>query len=185
MTAGPFTTPPFSPMQSSGLGIVPKKTGRLRVIHHLSAREGSSVNNGIPADKFSLKNTHVDDAVRAIMSVGCGALLTKLDIRNAFRLIPVSPDDWPLLFIGRTSTISRRCYRLVCVLARSFSTRLPKPLSGFCVTSSPFRSSCIIWTTTSLCLRLPCHSRPCNALLLKMPSHTSAFPWRWRSCRAL
>ena len=99
MKAGPFTTPPFSPMQSSGLGIVPKKTGRLRVIHHLSAPEGSSVNDGIPADKFSLKNTHVDDAVRAIMSVGRGALLTKLDIRNAFWLIPVSPDDWPLLGI--------------------------------------------------------------------------------------
>ncbi|XP_065195662.1 uncharacterized protein LOC135827067 [Sycon ciliatum] len=99
MKAGPFTTPPFSPMQSCGLGTVPKKTGRLRVIHHLSAPERSSVNDGIPADKFSLKNTHVDDAVRAIMSVGRGALLTKLDIRNAFWLIPVSTDDWPLLGI--------------------------------------------------------------------------------------
>ena len=33
------------------------------------------------------------------MSVGRGALLTKLDVRNTFWLIPVSPDDWRLLGI--------------------------------------------------------------------------------------
>ena len=33
------------------------------------------------------------------MSVGRGALLTKLNVRNAFRLIPISPDDWRLLSI--------------------------------------------------------------------------------------
>eukprot|EP00117_Sycon_ciliatum_P050256 scpid77193/ scgid35497/ len=55
MTAGPLATPPVNPIQSAGLGIVPKKHGCLRVIHHLSAPEGSSVNDGIPAEKFSLK----------------------------------------------------------------------------------------------------------------------------------
>ena len=99
LTSGPFDQQPFPTMQCSGLGIVPKKNGKLRVIHHLSAPEGSSINDGIPREDFSLKYIHVDDAVRIIWRIGVGALLTKLDIRNAFRLIPVRPEDWSLLGI--------------------------------------------------------------------------------------
>jgi len=70
-------------MRCSGLGVVPKKNGKLRVIHH----------------DHSLQYIRVDDAIKRILSIGKGALLTKLDIRNAFRLIPVRPEDWHLLGI--------------------------------------------------------------------------------------
>ena len=98
-TAGPFDTQPFRTMMCSGLGVVPKRNGGLRVIHHLSAPPDLSVNDHIDPAAFSLKYIHVDDAVRAILNIGSGALLSKFDIRNAFRLIPVRPDDWPLLGI--------------------------------------------------------------------------------------
>ena len=99
-TAGPFDTPPFPIMQCSGLGVVPKKNGRLRVIHHLSAPPGQSVNDHISTTDYSLRYVRVDDAIQSILAKGRGALLTKLDIRNAFRLIPVHPSDWPLLGIS-------------------------------------------------------------------------------------
>lgn len=98
-TAGPFPSPPFSPFICSGVGAVPKKSGKLRLIHHLSAPTGSSVNDGIPKDLFSLQYVTIDDAISMIMRVGKGALLAKLDLRNAFRLCPVRVEDRPLLGI--------------------------------------------------------------------------------------
>ena len=98
-TAGPFTSPPFRYMQVSGLGAVPKHNGKLRLIHDLSSPHGRSVNDGIPKDDFSLHYERVDTAISSIMQLGKGALLTKVDIRNAFRLCPVCPADWPFLGI--------------------------------------------------------------------------------------
>ena len=98
-TAGPFTQPPFPHMYVSGLGIVPKKNGKLRVIHDLSSPDGESVNDGIPREDFSPEYATVDLAVSHIMAVGPGAYLTKVDVRNAFRLCPVRPADWFLLGI--------------------------------------------------------------------------------------
>ena len=98
-TAGPFTEPPFNDMPISGLGIIPKKNGKFRVIHDLSAPDGLSVNDAIPIEQFSLQYGSLDTAIAAIVKVGPGAFLTKVDVRNAFRLCPVRPDDWPLLGI--------------------------------------------------------------------------------------
>ena len=98
-TAGPFPEPPFLCMQTSGLGVVPKSNGKLRVIHDLSSPDGSSVNDAIPRGQFSLHYDSVDTAIAAIMRLGKGSLLTKVDIRNAFRLCPVAPSDWHLLGI--------------------------------------------------------------------------------------
>ena len=101
-TAGPFTQPPFPHMYVSGLGIVPKKNRKLRVIHDLSSPDGESVNDGIPREDFSPEYATVDMAIshnNIIMAVGPGAYLTKVDVRNAFRLCPVRPADWFLLGI--------------------------------------------------------------------------------------
>ena len=39
----------------------------------------------------------IDDAIRLIKSLGKGCFLAKTDIKSAFRIIPVSPNDFPLL----------------------------------------------------------------------------------------
>ena len=98
-TAGPFPTPPFSRMYVSGLGIVPKKSGKLRVIHDLSSPDGYSVNDGISREEFSPEYATLDTAISHIMALGPGCYLTKVDVRNAFRLCPVRPADWFLLGI--------------------------------------------------------------------------------------
>ena len=98
-TAGPFDSPPFPFMYCSGIGAVPKKNGKLRLIHHLSSPAGSSVNDGIPAEPFSLQYISIDEAINIIMSSPSPVYLSKLDVKSAFRQIPVRPQDWHLLGI--------------------------------------------------------------------------------------
>ena len=45
----------------------------------------------------SLRYTTVDKVARAAGRLGVGTLLAKLDVRSAYCLIPVHPDDRPLL----------------------------------------------------------------------------------------
>lgn len=95
--AGPYKNPPHPALRCSGLGVVPKKTGGHRTIMHLSAPLGGSVNDGITKEDFSLHYTTIDDAVKLVLRHGRGALMCKVDLKSAFRLLPVHPDDWPLL----------------------------------------------------------------------------------------
>ena len=46
-----------------------------------------------------MQYTSVDRIAAAAMSLGRGALLAKIDIKSAYRLVPVSPSDRPLLGI--------------------------------------------------------------------------------------
>lgn len=97
--AGPFKSPPFSPfIISPALGVVPKKTpGDFRLIQHLSFRAGSSINDGIPENFSSVSYATISDAICQIKLAGRGSFLSKTDIKNAFRIIPISPRDYGLL----------------------------------------------------------------------------------------
>ena len=44
-----------------------------------------------------LEYCSVDDAIRMLTDSGVGALMGKIDIKSAYRLIPVREQDWPLL----------------------------------------------------------------------------------------
>ncbi len=59
--------------------------------------EGASVNNGIDPVLCSLQYTSVHRVARADRQLGPGALLAKVDVQAAYRLVPVQPDDRPLL----------------------------------------------------------------------------------------
>ena len=96
-TAGPFWQPPFANFRSAGIGVIPKKSGGHRLIVHLSAPAGASINDGIPEDLYSLEYITVDVVVGHVIRHGKGALMYNVDIRHAFRNIPVHPHDWPLL----------------------------------------------------------------------------------------
>ncbi|XP_065195263.1 uncharacterized protein LOC135826586 [Sycon ciliatum] len=96
-SAGPFSVQPFHPFVCSPLGVVPKNNGKVRLIHHLSYPDRMSVNDGINKDSFSLYYVTVDDAIERLQRQGTGALMAKLDIRNAFRLVPVAPTAYHLL----------------------------------------------------------------------------------------
>ena len=96
---GPFTSLPIENLKCSGVGVVPKKNGKWRMIHHLSAPEGQSINDFISKEDFSLHYSSVDDATSILSELGKGALLAKVDLKAAFRMVPVHKTDWELLGI--------------------------------------------------------------------------------------
>ena len=96
---GPFETPPLPNFRCSGLGLVPKHDGGWYAIYHLSAPYGSSINDSIDPEAYTLNYCSVDDAFAIVTALGKGSLMAKIDLQNAFRLIPVRPEDWNLLGI--------------------------------------------------------------------------------------
>ena len=96
---GPLDPRVGAQMQVSRFGVIPKnhQPGKWRLILDLSHPAGASVNDGIERELCSLKYTSVDEAVQRFSELGKGALLAKLDIESAYRLIPVHPDDRLLL----------------------------------------------------------------------------------------
>ena len=79
-------------------GVIPKSVpGKWRLITDLSAPQGYSVNDGIAKELCSLSYISVDDIAHQAVQLGRGALLAKLDIKSAYRLVPVHPSDRPLL----------------------------------------------------------------------------------------
>lgn len=95
--AGPFKQPPFPTLQVSPLGLVPKKDGDYRLIHHLSYPEAASINFYIDSEQSSVTFLTIDDAAAMIARLGSGTYLAKSDIKSAFRLVPVSSTDFDLL----------------------------------------------------------------------------------------
>ena len=60
---------------------------------HLSYPQGTSINDHIPKDPFSLSYVRVDDAISILQSLGRGAFMAKTDLKSAFRLIPIHSND--------------------------------------------------------------------------------------------
>ena len=114
--AGPFQSPPLSPFWVSPLGLVPKKVqGEFRLIHHLSFPPGLSVNDGISSDHTSVNYATIDEAIQLIKSASPGCFLAKTDIKNAFRIIPIHPDDYGLLGMQwRGLYYYDRCMPMAC-----------------------------------------------------------------------
>ena len=74
-----------------------KETGQFRIIHDLSQPRCYSVNSFIPDEFASVKYKTFDDVVRLVIFHGPKALIAKCDVADAFRIIPVHPDDNHLL----------------------------------------------------------------------------------------
>ncbi len=96
-TAGPFDEPPFVRNHISPLGADLKPDGSARLIMDLSQPQGSSINEFISKEEFPTEYVHFDVATALVRKMGKGCLLSKVDIKHAFRLLPVRPQDWPLL----------------------------------------------------------------------------------------
>lgn len=96
--AGPFSLehPPTGLFMVNPLGLVEKRDTNpteYRVITHHSAPHGSSVNDGIDRHEFKISFDTLKHAVKWIRHFGEGALLSKIDIKDAYRILPVHPID--------------------------------------------------------------------------------------------
>ena len=92
---GPFSPqhPPLPFTRISPLNIVPKNDA-WRLINDLSSPHLNSVNDGIyhMPTKWQL----ISDALQLIMDRGQGCHLAKMDVKSAYRLLPIHHTDWHL-----------------------------------------------------------------------------------------
>ena len=121
---------PFKNLCCSPRGIVPKKDpSEFRLIHHLSYPPGSSVNDFIPEDYSSVHYASINDAISVIKRKGAGCFMAKTDVKSAFRIIPIHPDEFPLLgmkwqnfyYFDRCLPMGCSCS---CTIFEAFSTVL-------------------------------------------------------------
>lgn len=97
--AGPFDTSPISTLHISPVGLVPKKDGGMRLITHLSHPPQGSINDFIDPATCSVHYSSFDQVLQMISKLGQSALIGKMDIKSAFRLLPVNPADFDCLGI--------------------------------------------------------------------------------------
>ena len=100
---GPFKEPPIPGMSFSPMMTVPKEVAERRVIVDFSFPPGSSVNDGIPKDRYLGHETEFDlPSVKSMVSrlneLGRGCFLYKRDLRGAFKQFSIDPRDY--IFTG-------------------------------------------------------------------------------------
>ena len=93
--SGPFGSSPLPDLHIRIFGVTPKagQPGKWRLILDLSSPHGSSVNDGIDPDLFSLQYIKFDDIVMMVTNLGRGALIAKFDVQSAFHNLAVLPSQ--------------------------------------------------------------------------------------------
>ncbi len=102
--AGPFLDPPLACTVTNPLGLVPKMNeegldlpglylDQESSYHMITDLHRSRVNAGIPNEFTKVQYTRFDDVVEMCIKEGKGCFMAKLDIKSAYRNIPVHPDD--------------------------------------------------------------------------------------------
>ena len=96
---GPFVSPPYDCYVVSPLGAFLKRNStKARVIHDLSFPFVGSVNSQIDPLEYSLQYSSVDDAVELCCRVTSPPpYMAKVDLKDAFKHIPLHPSDWHLM----------------------------------------------------------------------------------------
>ena len=86
------------------------------------------MNTSIPRNRVSVQYSTMDNAIAHIKEVGAKAHLAKTDIKSAFRIVPIQPDDhllW-MRWNGRfyyDTTLPMGC-SMSCAISESFSTAI-------------------------------------------------------------
>ena len=98
---GPIDRQVVPLVHTSPIGLVPKSSqvNQWRMIVDLSCPRGHSINDGISQKLASLCYASLDTAVDHIRRLGRGTQLVKLDLKNAYRMVPIHPEDQHLLGI--------------------------------------------------------------------------------------
>ncbi len=95
----PDGSPDYLPnVHVSRFGVIPKKSpGKWRLIVDLSAPDNYSVNDGVYERFCSMQYVSVENAIQLVVKQGPGALMAKIDIKSAYRNVPIHSDDRWLL----------------------------------------------------------------------------------------
>ena len=92
--AGPFPAQDCANIITSGIAVIPKKTpGKWRVIVDMSSPQNASVNDYLRRELTHVAYASIEDAAHLMHHLGHNCQLAKLDIKEAYRIIPVHPED--------------------------------------------------------------------------------------------
>jgi hypothetical protein len=94
--AGPFSCPPMTGFRSNAL-IAIERNGSVRPIVNMSEPEGSSFNDNL--DKNKIEKVYMATAKSfsyKIIEAGAGCLMSKYDLKDAYKNIPAKKEDWHL-----------------------------------------------------------------------------------------
>ena len=91
---GPFESQQCTEVITNSMAAVLKKTpGKWCVAVDLSRPSGSSVNNHLRREVTHVAYFSVENAAHLMHFLGPGCLMAKLDIKEAYRIVPIHPDD--------------------------------------------------------------------------------------------
>ena len=76
------------------------QVNRWRIIVDLSSPHGQSVNDGVSTELSSIQYSSIDEAVGIILSMGQATQLVKIDLKDAYWMVPVHPEDQHFLGIS-------------------------------------------------------------------------------------
>ena len=96
IVAGPFDCPPMEGFRANPLATI-CKNGKVRPIMNMSGPIGKSFNDNV--DSRKLEKVHMSTPKEvgfAIREAGQGAVFSKYDIRDAYKLVPAKPEDLKL-----------------------------------------------------------------------------------------
>ena len=103
----------FKPSFVSPIGAVPKGDGNYRLIHDCSLPRGQSLNSHSPQfDKYSYESLDM-----AVSMIKPGSYLAKVDIKSAYRHIPIHPESQKATGLKWKFQSGQTCYM--------YDTRLP------------------------------------------------------------
>lgn len=83
------------------LQVILRKGGsKWQLILDVSSAVDQSFIDGIQPDIYSLLYVSVDDAVIAITVAGQGGFVAKVDLKSAYHLVPIHPEDRLLMWMS-------------------------------------------------------------------------------------
>jgi len=122
--------PPFTNFNISPLRLCPKKEpNKFRLIHHISYPAGDSVNDFISKEFTSVRYTHISDAIEGIKKLQSCSHLCKTDISNAYRNLPLKPEEYHLFgFKWNDLYYYDKCLPMGCALSCQIFERFSSSL---------------------------------------------------------
>ena len=96
--AGPFPSSGCSGVIVSSIAVIPKKElGKFHIIVDKSSPKKDSINDNICRQHTHVAYSSVEDAAHLMQHFRTNVFLAKIDVKEAYRIITIHPDDWPLL----------------------------------------------------------------------------------------
>lgn len=107
---GPLPPKDCAGVFTSRMAVIPKKTpGTWRVIVDLSSPQDHNINDNLHRRLSHVSYASTDDAAMLMHYLGPGALLAKIDIQNAYRLVPIHPADRRFLGVSWQGSVYVDC----------------------------------------------------------------------------